>query len=205
MELARVWRLGRLPAQPRDRLSTEGRRVVRQFVVVMREGSHVTSTHENAVFSMLGSFVVTFALARGITTLIRTRGRAGPFKDLHVGSRHIHHFVPGGLLVFISGGASIGARSPRLDRWLAVPFGVGTALVLDETALLLELEDVYWAEEGLLSIDIAFAAICVLSSLVYLTRLIRRGEARAREHDWATAARAWEQIQLLPGATRPES
>jgi hypothetical protein len=209
VEFARIWRLGSMQAgrseEPsEDGLVSHGRLARDQFVFVIREGMRVTSTHENAVFSMLGSFALTFGTARTITFVIRERGAAGPFKDLHVGDRHIHHFVPGGLLTFISGGVSIASRGKKIDRWLAIPFGAGVALVLDEAALLLELEDVYWAEEGLLSIDIAFGAICVLSSLAYLVRLVRRGEARAREEDWLTAARAFDDLMLLPGASRSE-
>ena len=49
--------------------------------------------------------------------------------------------------------------------------------MLDETALLLELDDVYWTEEGVLSVQIAFAAIAMLSALAYLIRMLRHGEA----------------------------
>ena len=52
------------------------------------------------------------------------------------------------------------------------------ALVLDESALLLELDDVYWTEEGVLSVQIAFAAIAMLSALAYLIRMLRQGGAR---------------------------
>ena len=68
-----------------------------------------------------------------------------------VGDRHIHHFLPGGILALAAGGVAIGTKGDKLDKYLAFPFGVGVALVLDESALLLELDDVYWTEEGVLS------------------------------------------------------
>ena len=81
-----------------------------------------------------------------------------------VGDRHIHHFLPGGILALAAGGVAIGTKGEKLDKYLAFPFGVGVALVLDESALLLELDDVYWTEEGVLSVQIAFAAIAMLSA-----------------------------------------
>ena len=50
--------------------------------------------------------------------------------------------------------------------------------MLDESALLLELDDVYWTEEGVLSVQIAFAAIAMLSALAYLIRMLRHSEGR---------------------------
>ena len=49
--------------------------------------------------------------------------------------------MPGIVLAFLSGGASVVARDQDLDPLLALPFGVGVALTLDESALLLELDD----------------------------------------------------------------
>ena len=68
---------------------------------------------------------------------------------------------------------AIGTKGEKLDKYLAFPFGVGVALVLDESALLLELDDVYWTEEGVLSVQIAFAAIAMLSAMAYLIRMLR--------------------------------
>lgn len=56
-------------------------------------------------------------------------------------------------------------------------FGAGVALVLDESAFLLSLEDVYWSEEGILSLQITFAAIAVLATLALALRVLRRGES----------------------------
>ena len=90
-----------------------------------------------------------------------------------VGTRHIHHFLPGGIIALTAGGVAIGMKGDELDKYLAFPFGVGVALVLDESALLLELDDVYWTEEGVLSVQIVFAAIAMLSALAYLIRMLR--------------------------------
>ena len=81
-----------------------------------------------------------------------------------VGERHIHHFVPGIVIAFLAGGASVLSRNEELDPLLAVPFGMGVALTLDESALLLRLDDVYWSEEGIISVQITLAALALLSS-----------------------------------------
>jgi len=65
---------------------------------------------------------------------------------------------------------------------MAIPFGAGAALVLDEAALLLELEDVYWSERGVLSLQLSFAAIAGLAALALALRLLRRGEASVLPH-----------------------
>jgi hypothetical protein len=113
---------------------------------------------------------------RSSTHVIRRRGRWGPFRDLVLGHHHIHHFVPGITLAFAAGGASVVTRREDLDPWLAIPFGVGVALTLDESALLLKLDDVYWTEEGIVSVQISLAAVAMLSALALALRVLRRGE-----------------------------
>ena len=41
-----------------------------------------------------------------------------------------------------------------MQERMALPFGVGVALTLDEWALLMELDDVYWSDEGILSVQV---------------------------------------------------
>ena len=88
----------------------------------------------------------------------------------------MHHFVPGIALALASGGTSISVRRKSVDRWLALPFGAGAALILDEAALLLELDDVYWTEKGVLSLQVSFGAISLLAAVALAVRLLRRGE-----------------------------
>jgi hypothetical protein len=88
------------------------------------------SANETAVLNLFLSFGATFGVARAVTHSIR-RG-AGPLRNIEIGHRHIHHFVPGIVLVLLSRGISIGLRRERFDHWLAVPFGAGAALIVDE-------------------------------------------------------------------------
>ena len=198
-ELTRVWRLGMLP-RSRQIASEEDRKAKPlEALAVLREGYGVSRTRENSLFNMLASFTVAFGITRGITWTIRTKGGIGPIKDVVVGDRHIHHFLPGGVLALAAGGVAIGTKGEKLDKYLAFPFGVGVALVLDESALLLELDDVYWTEEGVLSVQIAFAAIALLSALAYLIRMLRHSEGADAESDWEQAAKAWDDLQMIPG------
>ena len=57
-----------------------------------------------------------------------------------------------------------------------VPFGAGVALTLDESALLLKLDDVYWTEEGIVSVQISLAVVSMLSAVLLALRMLRRGE-----------------------------
>ena len=147
----------------------------RETVDVVRAGYQSGSANETALLNLFVSFTGTFGVARVVTHLIRT-GR-GPFGNVNIGRRHIHHFVPGIALALGAGGASIAFRHQAVDRWLALPFGAGAALIIDETALLIELEDVYWSDRGGVSIDVAFGATSLLAVLALVARLLRRGEA----------------------------
>jgi hypothetical protein len=109
---------------------------------------------------MLGAFLVTFLATRLITHLIRA-GR-GPFRDTTVGGVHIHHEVYGIFLLLGTGTAALAFHpsSPWLEV-TAVLFGVGAALTLDEFALWLHLDDVYWGPDGRRSVDAVLIALIV--------------------------------------------
>jgi hypothetical protein len=176
-ELARVWHRGSapLPADTEEPLLAAAEAVA-ETASVARAGYEDVSVTENALFNLFTSFVVSFVSVRGITTLLRDRRNVGPFRNVMVGRRHIHHFVPGIALTFVTGTVAIATRREGLERWLAVPFGAGMGLTLDESALLLELDDVYWSEEGIVSVQIALAAIAMLSAVALAARFLRRGE-----------------------------
>jgi hypothetical protein len=176
-EIGRVWRRGSAPLpHEAPSLLLAAEEAVAETAQVARAGYHQVSTRENAMFNLLSSFVATFLTARGITYLLRRRTRVGPFRNLRVGHRHIHHFVPGIVIAFASGAGAILTRDETLEPKLAVPFGLGMGLTLDESALLLELEDVYWTREGLLSVQITLAVMALLASVALGLRFLRRGE-----------------------------
>jgi hypothetical protein len=181
-ELGRVWKRGSAPLPGEaDNLLLAAEEAVAETAQVARVGYEQASTRENAMFNLLSSFVGTFLAARGITALLRHRPTVGPFRNLRVGRRHIHHFVPGIVIAFSAGAGAIVTRSERLEPKLAVPFGMGMGLTLDESALLLELEDVYWSREGLLSVQITMAVAALLASIALALRFLRRGERAVLE------------------------
>ena len=109
----------------------------------------------------LGAFVVTFILTRVITRMIRAG--IGPFKNnVSESGLHIHHAVPGILLLIL--GAIMAIRGPD-SPWIEIAgviIGIGTSLILDEFALILHLEDVYWSDEGRISVELAgLTAACI--------------------------------------------
>jgi hypothetical protein len=150
--------------------------VVLDTAEVAKAGYQDVPTRENSLFNLLTSFATTFILARSITYVLRQRRTFGPFRNLRLGRRHIHHYVPGIVIAFGSGAGAILTRDERLEPWLAVPFGVGMGLTLDESALLLELEDVYWSREGILSVQITLTVMAMLGALALGLRFLRRGE-----------------------------
>lgn len=122
------------------------------------------------------AFILTFFITRTITRYIRaTADRTGPSKWWQPhnisgsGGLHIHHAVFGVILVLISGVAMVTmAADGTIHQFTAaaVVFGIGAALVLDEFALILHLQDVYWSADGRTSVDAVFVAVAVSGLLV---------------------------------------
>ncbi|MEU3652732.1 hypothetical protein AB0E67_07735 [Streptomyces sp. NPDC032161] len=101
----------------------------------------------------LAAFVLTFAVTRVVTRMIRA-GK-GPFRNITPGGLHVHHVVPGVVLSIVGGfGAVASGRHGISAAVCAVVFGTGAGLVLDEFALILHLDDVYWTEEGRQSVEV---------------------------------------------------
>ncbi|MFD5269838.1 hypothetical protein [Streptomyces sp. NPDC058335] len=111
----------------------------------------------------LTAFVLTFLITRVVTRLIRA-GK-GPFGNVSAGGVHIHHVVPGVVLTVVGGfGAVASGRHGFGSAVCAVVFGIGAGLVLDEFALVLHLDDVYWTEAGRKSVE----AVVLTAALVGL-------------------------------------
>lgn len=110
------------------------------------------------VLVMLVAFGVTFGVTRFVTHSIRSQ-RFSWLGNVEAGDTHIHHLVWGISLLLISGLLGIAVQPPL--EVTGVVFGIGAALTLDEFALWLHLEDVYWSEQGRQSIDavIVFAIV----------------------------------------------
>jgi hypothetical protein len=164
-EMVRLWRRGSAEAG-------------RQSMDVAVKGYRSGTSRERALLNVLAAFVATSAITRRSTWVLRRQGHFGPIKEIVKGPKHIHHFVPGIMLAFVSGGAAIITSDRRRRERLSFPFGVGVALTLDEWALLMELNDVYWSDEGILSVQVTLGTTALLAALTLGLRLLARGEQR---------------------------
>jgi hypothetical protein len=151
----------------------------RDTIAVARRGIRATPHHETVLFNMLQGFLGAFAFARLSTWGIRHGW--WPTPDITIGGRHIHHFVPGILIAFASGVAGLTTRNEGAEATLAIPFGAGIGLTMDEAALLLDLRDVYWTREGILSVQVSLGVTATLAAAVLALRMLRRGEEKGAE------------------------
>jgi hypothetical protein len=124
---------------------------------------------QSRLFLASVAFFLTFAGVR--TTTYSNYHGIGPFHDIYFHGRHIHHLVWGILILLpvgygwlVEAGSGGKQTSAFAGRVLSLLFGAGAALTLDEFALWLNLEDVYWAREGRASID----AVILFGSLLLM-------------------------------------
>jgi hypothetical protein len=178
LRLARRRRESRETETPESIVDAAGH-ATRDTLAVARRGIIASPHHETVLFNILQGFLGAFAFARLATWGIRQSW--WPFGDVHVSGRHIHHFVPGIVLSFGSGVAALTTRNEGVESTLAIPFGVGMGLTMDEAALLLDLEDVYWTRQGLLSVQVSLGVTATLAATILGLRMFRRGEERGIE------------------------
>ena len=129
-----------------------------------------TAPGRSTAFLVLTAFLATFLFIRTSARLIRNPNVTWWPGNVESGGLHIHHLVWGICLVLIAGflGFAVDLKTP----WWhisAIAFGIGAGLTIDEFALWLYLRDVYWAQEGRLSVDAAvlatvFAVLVVLGT-----------------------------------------
>jgi hypothetical protein len=118
------------------------------------------------------SFFITFLAVRLLVASITHH--IGPFGYVEMGGRHIHHLVWGILLLLVTGYATLAEAgtgdtpiSILVSRLLAVSYGIGAALTLDEFALWLNLDAAaYWSRQGRESIDaiVLFGALLAIGT-----------------------------------------
>lgn len=145
-------------------------------VGVAVEGYSASPDRELVLFNLLAGFLGSFAAVRLTTWAIREGW--GPFRNVKIGGRHIHHFVPGIVIAFGSGIAALLFNGAKADRRIARSLGAGMGLTFDEAALLLDMQDVYWSREGLFSVQLTMATAASLGATVLTLRILGRGEAR---------------------------
>ena len=129
---------------------------------------HFPETPRERLFLAALGFFVAIAVVRALTFAIHNN--IGPFHDIQMRGRHIHHLVWGILLLLLVGygwlvevGTGDSSSATWMGRVMAMIYGVASALTLDEFALCLNLRDVYWEREGRASIEAIFLFGALLS------------------------------------------
>lgn len=128
----------------------------------------IESNHQEAIFLVLLGFLLSFAFIRMSTRLMRSpKVPWWPGSIVSEGGLHVHHHVFGIVLMMVSGavGFALGGQGVAFDL-CGLAFGIGIGLTIDEFALWLHLEDVYWSEEGRRSIDATVLTALALALLM---------------------------------------
>jgi hypothetical protein len=126
----------------------------------------------SALLSWLG-FTATFGSVRAITHAIRAG--VGPFNNMSLGGEHLHHYMWGiGMLAGVGGISIHGPQQHRHHPATALSYGAGLALIIDEFALLLDLQDVYWAKQGRVSVDLGVGMAALGGTALAATPILRR-------------------------------
>ncbi|MFC9126056.1 hypothetical protein ACFT4A_04305 [Streptomyces sp. NPDC057099] len=170
----------------------------------------VVATGRLPLLSFLVGLLTAFVGIRFSVRLIRAEVRWWP-GNVRLGGLHVHHVVFGVVLMAAAGIAGLAVPDgwPVWRAVLAVVFGIGTGLVLDEFALILHLEDVYWTERGRTSVDAVFAAVALSGMMLIGMRPLGLCRWDVLSRDGATAVFAAEvagalllaAVTLLKGKT----
>lgn len=148
--------------------------------------TNIAAAGKEPLLLLILSFMITFAITRLYTRLARVRG----WGSGSVHGVHLHHMVIGILIVLTSGLIAFAAWPTGIGREiLAILFGSGAALTLDEFALSLYLKDVYWSPEGRSSVDATVMG-------VMLAALLLVGVSPFGIHD-ATVGGRWAGVGVL--------
>ena len=134
--------------------------VVAEVTFEIHSSAALDTADQRAGLILLACMLLSFGFIRFSTRMIRAEVSWWP-GNVSPGGLHIHHLVFGIVLILLSGFLAFAVQpaSPWFEI-LAGAFGVGAGLTLDEFALWLYLDDVYWSEEGRSSVDaVVFAAI----------------------------------------------
>ncbi len=128
---------------------------------------HILAHERQGVFLVLVGFILSFAFIRMSTRLMRSPKVPWWPGSVSTGGVHLHHLVFGIVAMMIAGtlGFTVHGESPYAEI-CGFFFGVGAGLTIDEFALWVYLDDVYWAEEGRSSIDATVIAAAAMGLVV---------------------------------------
>jgi hypothetical protein len=129
---------------------------------------HIQAAGKETHFLILLAFILSFGFIRTSAHMIRAQVSWWPGNVETKSGTHVHHLVWGILLLLSMGyvGISTDLGSPWFE-FVAIAFGIGMGLTMDEFALWLNLQDVYWSDKGRQSID----AVVVTTGLLVIALL----------------------------------
>jgi cell division protein FtsW (lipid II flippase) len=136
--------------------------VIAALLIEIEGESFLDAASTRAGLVVLAAFLLSFLFIRTSARLMRSpRVTWWPGSIKTEGGLHVHHLVFG-IVLLLATGFALALQPP--SPWLEIAagaFGVGAGLTLDEYALWLHLEDVYWAEEGRRSVDAVVIAALI--------------------------------------------
>jgi len=160
-------------------------------------------TRRERLFLASLAFFLTFGVTRLISHAVR---RGDVFREVWIHGLHVHHLVWGILLLLAVGygwliqvGSGHVQTSRIASRVMAMLYGAGAALTLDEFALWLNLKDVYWEREGRVSIDVVLLFGALVSAGLWggpFLRAVVRETARVVRFIWRATQRRWRKGRL---------
>lgn len=129
---------------------------------------HRRPFYDRISFAVLFSFLLTFVIARSVAYLVTFRHIPNVFLDVR--GTHVHHFVYGIVVLAVIGFLSLISFSPKNKLWLALGYGVGLGLAVDEAGQWLRLKDDYWVRQ---SYDALVVVTIALLLIIYLPKYMR--------------------------------
>lgn len=142
-------------------------------VVNLVHGYRAALPRERAAFNMVGAVAATMTASRAVVALSPDESRVDVVKRKLGQERHVHHYVPGIALAFSSAVGRFLTTSPRGESLLALPFGTGVGLTLDEAATLFDFQNRYWNAK---KVPLVQASLAVTLTLALGVRFIRLGD-----------------------------
>jgi hypothetical protein len=158
-----------------SRLAHSGWVLVQRVHRVYREEVGAT---DQVLLGAWSAFGITFGVTRALTLWLR--GGHGPAGGgIVIRGRHVHHYNLGIVLLTLVGAVALcGLERHRRHPLTVTAYGSGIALIVDELALLIDLQDVYWAKDGRWSVDAAVGTVAVgglyLAAVPFWHRAVRQ-------------------------------
>lgn len=148
------------PSQPDDHAASLPARLREVY-------ANRTGPSERSLLLSWAAFGLTFGAVRLVTHTLRRVQGSGGSGGIEIDGRHLHHYNLGILVLASVGAVAVhGQDARRRHPMTAAAYGSGLALIVDELALLLDLSDVYWANDGRVSVDVAVAGVAAGGTLL---------------------------------------